>query len=256
LRPRGGAWWAEVARDQGKRRARLADPRALGISVHRWASLLVGAGAVVGGMVAPNAFTPHASQTAVLGVTLLSLAGILAVLGRETSFRLALYAAGALVALALTLGARWLGADNVQAFILPPGSYLLLCGALLPADEAVAHGERWGAGASLLGSLLLLTLTTAQSFQLESNWIYAVALAGEALVVAGIGVGMRSRALIVVGSAFVVLAALRGAILALSTGVPVAVVLALASLLVLGAATWLSLRARRGSGDEHSPARP
>jgi hypothetical protein len=249
-------WWAEVARADAARQARLADPRAMGIRVHRWASLLVGAGAILGGMTAQDAFTPHASQTGVLGVTLLSLAGILAVLGRETSFRLALYGAGGLVALAITLGVRWLGADNAQAFILAPGSYLLLCGALLPADEAVEHGESWGAIASLLGSLLLLTITTAQSFQLDNNWIYAAALAVEALVVAGVGLGMRSRTLILVGSAFVVLAALRGAILALSTGVPVAVVLALASLLVLGAATWLSLRARRGSGDEHSAARP
>jgi hypothetical protein len=255
LRPRGAAWWADPIKNP-ERKVQLAEPRALGASVHRWASMLVGGGAVVGGMAAPDAFTPHASQTIVLGVALLSLAGMLAMLGRETSFRLALYGAGGLVALAITLAARWLGAENPQAFILPPGSYLLLCGALMPADEAVAHGERWGAGASLLGSLLLLATTTAQSAPSDSNWLYTIALAGEALLIAGVGLGMRSRALIAVGSAFVVLAALRGAILALSSGVPVAVVLALASLLVLGAATWLSLRARHGASGGHDKARP
>jgi hypothetical protein len=255
LRARGGAWWTDAIKDP-ERKAQLADPRALGIGVHRWASMVVGGGAVVGSMTAPDAFTPHASQTIVLGVALLSLAGLLAALGRETSFRLALYGAGGLVALAVTLAARWLGADNPQAFILAPGSYLLLCGALLPADEAVEHGERWGAGASLLGSLLLLAVTTTQSFRSDLDWVYAAALAVEALVIAGSGLGMRSRALIAVGSAFVVLAALRGAILALSTGVPVAAVLALASLLVLGAATWLSLRARRGDGASHNKAQP
>jgi hypothetical protein len=254
--PRGLAWGAELALDDAERDRRQAERRTLGIWVHRWASVLVGAGAVIGGMIAPDAFTPHASQTGVLGAALISFAGILAVLGRETSFRLALYGAGGLVALAITLGVRWLGADNAQAFILPPGSYLLLCGALMPADEAVEHGERWGAGASLVGSLLLLSITTAQTFPTDSGWIYAVVLAMEAVLIAGVGLGTRSRALIVVGSAFVVLAALRAAILAVSSGVPVAVVLALASLLVLGAATWLSLRARRGLGGDQEKSRP
>jgi hypothetical protein len=245
-----------VSGGEGAERERQrAERRALGIRIHRWASVLVSAGAAVGGIIAPDAFTPHASQTGVLGAALLSFAGILAVLGRETSVRLALYGAGGLVALAITLGVRWLGAENAQAFILAPGSYLLLCGALMPADEAVSQGERWGAGASLAGSLLLLTVTTAQTFPGDSGWIYAIVLAVEALLIAGVGLGTRSRALIVVGSAFVVLAALRAAILAISSGVPVAVVLALASLLVLGAATWLSLRARRGLGGDQQKAR-
>ncbi len=249
LRPRGTPWWTARIAD-AERKVAWSDPRVVGAQVHRWASVLVGGGAVVGGLLAPDAFALHASQTLVVGVTLLSLAGILALLGRDTTFRLAFYGAGGLTALTVTWLARWLGADNVQAFVLAPGSYLLLIGALLPVDAQVKQGEPLGQGASLVGSLLLLIPTLGQSFQSDQDWIYALVLAAEALVIAGVGLGARSRALIVVGSAFVVLAAVRGAIIAVVSGVPIAVVIGLAGALVLGAATWLSLRARRDATAE------
>ncbi|HEV7129551.1 MAG TPA: hypothetical protein VGN32_19105, partial [Ktedonobacterales bacterium] len=110
LRPRGGAWWG--------RRAGWGDPRVAGAQVHRWAGVLVGVGAVVAALIAPDAFMPRTGATQVVALALLSLAGMLALLGHDTSVRLLLYGAGELVALAITWEARWLGADNVQAFII------------------------------------------------------------------------------------------------------------------------------------------
>jgi hypothetical protein len=199
----------------------------------------------VGALVAPNAFTPHAAQTQVVAVVLVSLAGMLALLGRDPAFRLALYGAGELVALAITWEARWLGADNAQAFVLAPGSYQLLIGALLPRDEHVPQPLRLGQGASLLGSLVLSLTTFVQSFQRGPDWVYALILGLEALVIVGIGVGTRSRTLVMVGSGFVGLAALRGAVLAVQSGLPVPVVIGVLAALLMGTATWLSLRARR-----------
>jgi hypothetical protein len=244
LRPTGPIWWIEGFKDP-ESKTRWGNPRYAGVQVHRWAAILVSGGAVVGALVASDAFTPHAAQTQIVAVALLSFAGMLALLGRDLNFRLALYGAGELVALAITWEARWLGADNIQAFILAPGSYQLLIGALLPADERLGHPARLGQAASLIGTQLLMLPTLVQSFQSEPNWAYALVLALEALAITGAGVGTRSRTLVLVGSAFVGLAAIRGAILAVQSGLPVPVVIGVLAVLLMGGATWLSLRARR-----------
>ncbi|HEU4783303.1 MAG TPA: hypothetical protein VFS83_08185, partial [Ktedonobacterales bacterium] len=97
------------------------------------------------------------------------------------------------------------------------------------------------------GALLLLLPTLTQSFTTPQteNWVYAAVLALEALTIAAIGVGTHSRALLLLGTGFFGLAAIRGALLAFSSGVPVALIIAALALLLMGGATWLSLRVRR-----------
>ena len=73
-------------------------------------------------------------------------------------------------------------------------------------------------------------------------------LAVEALVIAAIGAGALARALILLGTGFFGLAAIRGALLAFSSGVPVALIIAALALLLMGGATWLSLRVRHETG--------
>jgi hypothetical protein len=245
LRPNGPIWWTSFIRDpEGKNR--WGDPRYAGAQVHNTAALLVTGGTLVAALAAADAFTPHSAQTQVVAVTLLSLAGLLVLFSRVWSFRLALYAAGGLAALAVSWEVRWLGADNIQAFILVPGSYLILVGSLLPADQKVKRGgTRIAQAASLIGAALLLVTTLLQSLQAEPSWVYALVLAIEALLIGGVGVGMHARSLVLTASAFVVLAALRGAILAVQSGLPIPVVIAILALLLMGGATWLSLSRRR-----------
>ena len=246
LRPGWGAWWAGEHGTLALSGA-WAETRTAGVRLHRWASALVGGGVAVVGLVVSGSFASHAGPTQALALALFSLAALLALFSRETATRLPLYLAGELVALALTWEARWLGATNIQAFVLAPGSYQLLIGVLLPADDKVRAGVRLGQIASLTGALLLTIPTLAQSFALDRAWLYAMILALEALVIAGIGVGTRARALVVVGSCFVGLAALRGAVLAIQSGLPVPLVIGALAVLLLGGATWLSLRARRAA---------
>jgi len=161
------------------------------------------------------------------------------------------YLAGGAVALAISWQTRWFGADNVQAYILAPGSYQLIIGALLPVDRRLGQPNWCGGSAatgqlfSLTGALTLMVPTLTQSFQPDQDWIYAIILAGEALLIAGVGVGTRSRVLVAAGLSFVGLAAIRGSVLAVNSGVPIAVVIGVIALLLMGAATWLSLRLRR-----------
>jgi hypothetical protein len=221
----------------------------MGALLHVWSGIVVASGTCVAAIFAPAAFTGSAPATEVVVVALLSAAGMLALLERWLHLRAARYVAGGLAALAVTWQLRYFGAENLQAFVLAPGSYVLLIGVLLPGDERLGHPLRAGQICSLLGSLILLVPTLAQSFATEPNWVYALALALEALVLVGLGVGTHSRFLVLAGSVFVGIAALRGAALAVNSGVPVALVIGVLALLLMGGATWLSLRARREASE-------
>ena len=221
------------------------DARIAGMYIHFWGGLLLGTGACVAAALAPDAFVARQGPTEVVVATLLSLAGLAALYGRMTRRRLPLYAAGELVALAATWQFRWLGAENVQAFVLAPGSYQIVIGALLPADEQAGRPLQLARLCSLVGAGLLLLPTLEQSFGTEPNGVYALLLALEALLIGGVGVGTRTRLLVLIGSVFVGSAALRGAALAVDSGVPIPLVIAGLALLLMGGATWLSLRARR-----------
>jgi hypothetical protein len=240
----GQLWWLDPNATVAPR---WRDTRFLGEIIHRGAGLLVGSGVVVAAALAPETLTPYTGLAQIEVVALLSLAALVALHARVIPFHALWYGAGGLAALAVSWQARWFGADNIQAFVLAPGSYLLIIGALLPADRRLRNPARAGQIASLLGALLLLLPTLTQSFttQPSENWIYASALALEALVIAAIGVGAHARALLLLGTGFFGLAAIRGAMLAFTSGVPVALIIAALALLLMGGATWLSLRVRR-----------
>jgi hypothetical protein len=220
------------------------DARSLGRAIHHAAGLLVGGGVVVALLFVAETYLPHTGLSQLQAVALVSLAAMCAVSARILPRHALWYVSGGLVATALSWELRWFGADNVQAFVLAPASYLLFIGALLPADHRLRDAVRLGQIASLMGALLALLPTLTQSFTAD-DWIYASILAVEALAIAGVGVGTRARSLIFLGTGFFGLAAIRGALLAYSSGVPVALIIAALALLLMGSATWLSLRVRR-----------
>jgi hypothetical protein len=242
LRRRSDAWWASLVE---KAPAAWSDPRVAGGWVHLWGGVLLGVAVSTVALAAEESFAVRSAATETVVLAFLALAGMLGYLARKPRLHVLWYVAGELVALAITWQARWLGADNLQAFILAPGSYQLVVGALAPSDARLGHPVRAGQVFSLLGALILLLPTLGQSFSADPTWVYALALAAEALLIAGAGVGTRSRLLVLTGSLFVGAAALRGAVLAVDSGVPIALVIAALALLLMGGATWLSLRARR-----------
>jgi hypothetical protein len=257
LRQTRGVWWVEAFTTQAN--SRWSDPRQAGWLVHRYGGLLVVTGAALIGIFAPGAFDIHNPQTLTAALSLLALAGMLwtvtprlweqvGTLAQRSWFRLVLYLAGELVALAITWTARFSGADNIQWFVLAPGTYQLLIGVFLPADQHVPYARRVGQFASLSGSLLLLLPTLYQSFTeptLAAEVFYGSAVFVEALIIIGLGVGTHLRSLVLVGSAFILIDALSVVGLALRSGVPIALVVGVLALLLIGLATWLSLRTRR-----------
>ena len=259
LRATGGIWWVEGSSTQARDRWR--DPRWAGALAHRIGGLFVVAGAALVSIFAPNAFDSYQPPTLTVAAALLGLAGVLILVTprppvqvdgppQPSWFRLTLYLAGGLAAFACTWVARWLGADNVQAFVLVPGSYLLVVGVFLPADQRVPYARRIGQFASLSGSLVLLLPTLFQSFNepgLNDQFVYASVVIVEALLITGLGVGSHSRSLTLVGIGFVILGAINVSVLAIRSGVSVALVIGALALLLIGLTTWLSLRSRRES---------
>lgn len=242
LRRRGDAWWAALMEQAP---AAWSDPRVAGGWIHLWGGVLLGVAVSAVALAAEGSFAARAAATETVVLAFVALAGMLGYLARTPRLHVLWYVAGELVALAITWQVRWLGADNLQAFILAPGSFQLVVGALVPSDARLGHPVRAGQVFSLLGALILLLPTLSQSFSADPTWVYALALAAEALLIAGAGVGTRSRLLVLTGSLFVGAAALRGAVLAVDSGVPIALVIAALALLLMGGATWLSLRSRR-----------
>jgi hypothetical protein len=211
---------------------------------------------VIGGWLAPQSFDTHSAQTQALALALLSLAALLARFGwGANGWRPALYLAGEALALCVTWQLRWLGAQNLQAWIIAPGSAQLIIGALLPADTRI-RPPAWAAQTfSVVGALILTLPTLGQSVTepLEWQWRYALLLAVEALALTLLAVGLRNRILALTGSAFVGVAAIRGAIIAVQQNLPVPIVIGVFALALMGLATWLSLRARHMP---HAPSAP
>lgn len=94
------------------------------------------------------------------------------------------------------------------------------------------------------GALIFLPMLW-ESLAGDPAWIYTCVLAAEALVMMGLGVGMRARTAQWLGAALVGVAALRGAVVAYDSGVPIVVIIALLALVLLAGAAWLSVRGLR-----------
>ncbi|HEX9035509.1 MAG TPA: hypothetical protein VF808_00795 [Ktedonobacterales bacterium] len=245
LRRRSGSWLQGIARSADTR-ASLEDPRIAGRWISRGAGLLIAFGAASAGIVAPDAFAAHTSATLVAAVTLASLSGILFYEGALTGWRPAAYVAIETLALAVTWQIRWFGVTNLQALIVAPGSAQLVVGALLPVDRRL-RAPAWLSQAFSIGGALILTIPTFTQSVTEprdAQWIYILTLALEALVLTLIAVGLRNRVLALTASAFVGVAAIRGAVLAVTNGSPIALIIGAFALALMGLATWLSLRAR------------
>ncbi len=250
---RGAAEEAE-ARTLPQMPERWRDARIAGMELQTWGGLLLSAVTVLVVACSAEGFTAQGATTRAVTGALVSLAALLGFHAVVTRRREVLYLSGATLSVAAAWLARALGADNVQAFVLEPGSYLLLAGALLPVDDQATMLRRAAPLCSMLGVGVLLLPTLGQSFASEADAIYALVLALEALVIVAVGVGTQTRILVLAGSAFVGAAALRGALVALTSGIPVPLVIGGLAALLLGGATALSLRARRDG--EHADAKP
>jgi len=154
-----------------------------------------------------------------------------------------LYGAGLLIALAITWELDALHQTHIEWLTLAPATYLIVVAPFLSRDERVINHQRVGQLCSILGSVLLLLPTLWSSFS-QVNIQPTFILAGEALVLLLLGIGLRVRFFVLSGAALVIVSAMHALFLP-SLGLPPSLALTVMGVTLLGLATALSLARHR-----------
>jgi hypothetical protein len=203
-----------------------------------------GAIAIVGLTAASSFAVPDFWQQASLG----SIAALLALIvtaalvladGRRYSRPLLDYAAPAIASLGGFWIARYLGVDNVQAYVALPGIVLMALGLTAPQDQRRPASLALCRAAIVVGAMGLMGASAFQSVTEDAAASYTTLWMVEAVLAMLVGIGARSRTLVLAGSAGLAFGALRALFLILES-VQVYVVFGVIALLLLIAAGVLA----------------
>jgi hypothetical protein len=224
---------------------------ALGISVAVWCTLLFGGLAILAAVlerrVWMTALPAYCALVAVVATTdqVASYVLTLVVIGTAMALRARvgrwwnLWLLGTGVLLAMAEVARF-GDSDPRAFAIKLGFLAMTT----LAGYASVVLTRDDPETVIAATALIFLPTLTQSITGGTPWLFTVVLATEAVLLTAVGVGMRARVQVYGGSAVVGVAAVRAAVLAYNTGVPIALVIAGIALVLLALATWLSVQSR------------
>lgn len=231
--------------------------RSVGVAWHQWGAVATGLWAALLSLDGRTTFDASGAASFVPSVAMLSVAVMLYVYSRQPRLHVLLYISGEFVSVALALATAALLPGHYTAILLIPGLYQLAVGAALPVDaklpeELAKEREMASVIFSLAGCALVLTPPFVESFSPgASATLYIPLLVVEALAILGGGLVGRTRVLVLVGAAALVLAAGRAVLVALASGSAanlIIAVFALAFVLLSGLAVWLSYNRRAQAG--------
>ena len=216
------------------------------LALHRVGGLGVTGAAALAGLVLTGGPRPVLPAPAAALVAVWALAGLLAADAALTRLRVLWYAVPVVAALGGTLLARLAGLPNLQWHVDAPALALVVVGAVAQYDRRLGISAVWPRVAAAVGCAALLGLTGAQSLERSVAWIYTVAWVLEAVGLLLAGIWLRSRVLVIAGTAGIGLVALRALVLVAQTVPLFAVFGAVALVLLAGGATLALLRDRMG----------
>jgi hypothetical protein len=183
-----------------------------------------------GGLLADSGMLAHVGAG-----SLLVLAGLLFWWRRLQSQRAiqrwCLYSAGWLLSLVVSWELSALGQTHIDWLLLAPASYLIIVAPFLSRDEVLPHHYRAGQICAVAGAALLLVPSLWLSFS-EENLLPTLILAGEALILLLLGVGVHMRFFVLSGTGLVIVAAMHALFLP-SLGLPPSL-----ALTILGGHSW------------------
>ncbi len=192
-------------------------------------------------------FTSAGTLAHVGAGALLVLAALLFWFGRlqaqATIRRWCGYTAGLLLALAASWELAASGQTHLDVLSLAPASYLIIVSPFVSRDETLPYHHQTGQWCAVIGAILLLAPALWLSFSAE-NLQPTLILAGEALVLLLLGVGLRVRFFVLSGAALVIVAAMHALFLPL-LGLPPSLALTILGGTLLAIATALSLARHR-----------
>ncbi len=208
-------------------------------SMHRWTGAAILTATALYGFGIPAYSEPHSVAVLSTVMTIVALAGLLYVdsrlFHRAHGDLLAMLAASFIVGRLAT----FLDLANVQFHVIGPGLALIVAGRLLLRRD---RGQRtlaqllMGAGAGLL---LLTTLVQTAGDSTTAS-LYIALLLAEAVAAVGVGIGWRSRVMVVAGGVGAALAALR-ALIQVAQYIPLFAIFGLVAILILVIAAGLAL---------------
>jgi hypothetical protein len=177
-------------------------------------------------------------------VALLATAALVIVDGRRYGRPLLDYAAAAIASLGSFWIARYLGVDNVQADVAFPGIVLITLGLIAPQDRRRPATLTLCRAAIAVGALGLMGASAIQSVTEDAAANYTILWVVEAVVLILVGIGVRSRTLVVAGGAGLAFGALRALFLILQSVQVYVVFGAVAILLLIAAGVLAAARDR------------
>ena len=214
--------------------------------MHRYSGLALMGLTALAGFAVPNFSTTGNPAAFAALAAIWALALMFAVDARISATPAFDYAALITASLGSYWIARYLGADNVQWYVIAPGLALVAGGIMLHADRRFKTPLPSLANALIgIGSAGLLGTTTFQTLDATTSAsLYTGLLLCESVAALLVGIATRSRALVLAGAAGAALASLR-ALVILIQQVPLFIVFGLVAIVLLGGAAALAvLRAR------------
>jgi hypothetical protein len=214
--------------------------------MHRYSGLALMALTAVGCFTFPDfASTGNPGAFSALAATW-ALALMLAIDARAHTTPALEYVALITASLGVYWIAHYIGASNPQWYFAPPGLAFVAAGVMLLTDRRFnAPTAQTANGLIGLGAAAVLGTTAIQTFDPTLSFsLYTGVLLCESIAALLFGIALRSRALVLAGSAGVALASLR-ALVILIQEVPLFIVFGIVAMLLLtGAAALAVLRAR------------
>jgi len=218
--------------------------------VHRYSALAIAGLAAGSSFLIPD-FWATASLGSLTGLmTVLAAAALLLVDGRMHRRPLFDYAAVAVASLGGIWIARHAGFDNLQAYVALPGPVFIALGVVAAQDAR--HPARLIAcrAAVVAGAVALMGASAYQSVTENAAATYTTVWVIEAVAALLVGIGARSRTLVLVGGAGLALGALRALFLILESVQVYVVFGVIAIVLLVGAGVLAATRDRLAGARE------
>ena len=175
-------------------------------------------------------------------LVLVALAIVLVVDGRAHDVRVLDYAAVVVAATGIYWLDRYLGVANPQWYVIGPGVALVGTGLRVPHDPHVHAQKGLGPIVAAAGAGLLMLTSIAQSVPPDPlAWFYVMLAVLEAVAALVVGIGTRTRVLVVMGGGGAGVVALRAMFLLLQQGVALFVVFGAVALGLLAIGASLAL---------------
>ncbi len=199
---------------------------------HRFTALAIAGLAAATSFAVPDFWARSSTGSLAALASLIVTAALVLVDGRLHLSPLFEYVSATIASLGGFWIARYLGADNIQASVILPGAVFIAAGLVAPHDPRRPAALILCRAAVIAGAIALMGASAIQSVTEAAPGFYTTLWVIEAVAALMIGIGARSKTLVVAGGAGLALGALRALFLILQE-VQVYVVFGVVAILLL-----------------------